>query len=105
MFSMCIFDSSISNIHFHTSMMTCMCFVIISWSSLFFIFSMYREVLSRLLLGDGNVESTSSVGGGLGGYEEEGFFCVFPRGWGIGSLIRWGMDVSGERYSQGWCDD
>ena len=64
MFSMCSLTSSLSNIYLHTSMMTCLGFVFISWAILFSIISRDKETLSRLLLGEVNVESTSSVGRG-----------------------------------------
>ena len=53
MSSMKIFASSVSEIHLHTSMMTCMGLLFISLASDFYRF--YREggLLSGLLLGEG----------------------------------------------------
>ena len=49
-------------------MMTCLGFDFISWVSVFSRVSRDREALSRLLLGEVKVESTSSGGGeGVGG--------------------------------------
>ena len=67
MLSMYRFSYSPCDIHLHTSMMYCFGFVIISWSIFFSSFSRDRYALSIILLGGGNLESTSSVGGGLGG--------------------------------------
>ena len=61
MLSMYIFCSSLSGIHLHATMMTCLSFVVISWASLLSIFSRYREALYILLLGYGNIESTRVV--------------------------------------------
>ena len=66
MLSMYIFYSSLSDIHLRNSMISCLGFVFISWASLFSLFSRDREALSRLLLEEGNMESNSSVGEGLG---------------------------------------
>ena len=63
MLSMYIFASYLSSIHLHTSMMTCLGFVIISWEIFFFRFSRDRDTLSRLLLGDVNGVSTSRYSG------------------------------------------
>ena len=42
MLSMYSFAYSLSDIHLHTSMITCLVFVFISWASFFSIFSRYR---------------------------------------------------------------
>ena len=57
--------------HLHTSKMTCIGLVVISRASLFSRLSMDREALSRLLLVDWNVESTSSDEGGLRWFVKE----------------------------------
>ena len=62
----CTFASSLSDTHFHTSMMTCLGFFI-SWVSVFSRDYIDREALYRILLCEGKLESTSSGGGGLGG--------------------------------------
>ena len=52
--------------------MTCLGLSVISWASSLYNFSRDRERLSRLLLGDGNIESNISGGGGLRRFVEEG---------------------------------
>ena len=67
MFSICIFSSSLSDTYLHTSMITYLWFAFIPWASVFSRVSRDREALSRLILDEGKVESTSSGRGGLGG--------------------------------------
>ena len=67
MLSIFIFDSSLSDIHLHTSMMTCLGFVFISWASFFSISSRDREVLSRMILVEINLEPIISIGRVWGG--------------------------------------
>ena len=43
---------------------------VISWASFLSKFSRYRDVFSRLVKGDGNVDSTSNEGVGLRGFVE-----------------------------------
>ena len=52
------FTSSLSGIHFHTSMITCLGFVFISWESSFCILSREGGDMSGILIGEGNLEST-----------------------------------------------
>ena len=65
-FSVCSFISYLSYIHLHTSIINFLGFVFMSWAILFSVFSRDMEALSMLLLGEENMESTSSVGGVLG---------------------------------------
>ena len=65
--------------------MTCIGFVIISWSSFFSKFSRDREAFSRLLLVDGNIESTSREGGGLRGLVKDRKSLVYSQVVGFSS--------------------
>ena len=64
--SMCSFASSLYDIHLHNSMITFLVFVFISWASFFSRFYRDREALSRILLGEVNLESNNSAGRSLG---------------------------------------
>ena len=65
--------------------MTCLGLVVISWASFFSKFSRDREALSRLLLSDGNAESTISEGGGLRFFLKEDESLVYFQGVGSSS--------------------
>ena len=51
MLSMCIFSSCLSDIHLHTSIITCLGFVFVFWSSVFSGVYIDREEFSRMILG------------------------------------------------------
>ena len=53
-------------------------------------------MLSRLLLGDGNVESTSSKGGGLRGFVKEGESLVYFQGVGVSFVFTVPIDRNSE---------
>ena len=55
------FASSLSEMHFHTSMMTCLGLVFVSLAVSFCIFLREGGLLSGLVLGEVNVESTSGL--------------------------------------------
>ena len=81
--------STFSDIYLHTSKITCLGFVIISWESLFSRFSRDGEMFYRMILGGGNGMSTSSEGGCLRFFVEKYESLV--------SLLRVGLSSEKER--------
>ena len=65
--------------------MTCLALVIISWASFFSKFFRDREAFSRLLLGDGNIETTIREGGGSRGFVTDRKCIVYSQGVGFSS--------------------
>ena len=65
--------------------MTCLGLVIISWASFFSKCSRDREAFSRLLLVDGNIESTSREGEVLRGFVKDRKYIVYSQVVGFSS--------------------
>ena len=90
MFSRYILVSSLSDIHLHTSIITCLGFVFISCASSFYRFLREGREMAVIILGEGNLESNNSLclmsrwvlgGGGVM------YVCVFLLfSWGVGDI-------------------